>query len=225
MAVLPALRGQGIGTRLLHTLEEGLRDRGRKQQTAFPELEKAARAFTEHHGFQSVMQTYSVNVEAKNVAPEAFAAAQAQVLERGLTFITLLESPDFADKVAQLQHRVYQANHVHNPVPDFSLEQMHELWLSDEMNPATLFLALENRKPVGFAALYGEGQSLELAYFGVDPEHTALEPWLSLALTGQALEFAAARGAVLEAEFDSLNPAAMAVLEGLNVDWGEAWVT
>jgi len=225
VAVLPALWGQSIGTRLLYRLEEELGNRSRRQQTAFPESQTAARAFIEHHGFESVMQTYSVQVAAKSIALEPFVAAHTQALELGLTFSALLESPQLADEVALLQHRVYQASHGYNPVPDFTLEQMRELWLNEEMNPASLFLALREREPVGFAALYGAGQALELAYFGTDPEHAALEPWLSLALTGQALEFAAARGAVLEAEFDSLNPTAMAVLEALGVDPCEAWVT
>ena len=44
-------------------------------------------------------------------------------------------------------------------------------------------------------------------------------------MVGQALEFASAREAGLKGEFDSYNSVAMAVLEGLGVDWGEAWIT
>ena len=225
VAVLPAFQARGVGSTLMEALETTFKGRERLQQTALFESQTVARASLQKRGFREKMRTYTVKLQSAQVALEPFKAAYARALGMGLTFTSLLEFPHHADEVARLHHRVYQAHHTFNPVPDFSLERMRELWLGDEMNPATLFLALEDRKPVGFAALYGEGQALELAYFGTSPEHPALEPWLSPAIVGQALEFAAARRAVLEAEFDSLNPAAMAVLEALGVDGGEAWVT
>ena len=49
-----------------------------------------------------MMRTYTVQVQAKSIALEPFSKAYIRALEHGLTFSTLLESPQLADEVALL---------------------------------------------------------------------------------------------------------------------------
>ncbi len=212
--VLPTMRRRGAATMLWRTLE--VQTPNPLLQTAAPDSFNATRAFLERIGFKAVMSTWTVEFNPADVITRL---PRPQPLE----IHSFARRPELTDELAQLHHRLYVQSHQFNPPLDASLEQMRRAYMDpDDLDPELMFVAFDQIQPIGVTSLRGEPDALELGWTGVVGHDTDL----TLALVARIMQEAVKRGhALVSAEFDSLDPHAMRILDTLNTPRAEAWIT
>ena len=211
--VIPEFQRRGVG----FALWEALNAKTERLQAATSQAKK----FLEQIGFIQMMQTWNPVVNVLDIDFEPLKTASIKTRDSGITIQSFSEVPHLEDQIAVLHHELYAQSHAFNPPKQVTLEEAKSVYLHDAI-PEALFVALQNKKPIGVSSLRGEADSYELVWSGTLGDDTTT----TLALVHHVLIFALQNSVdYLTAEFDSVNPHAMAILETLNIARGTAWLT
>jgi N-acetylglutamate synthase-like GNAT family acetyltransferase len=211
--VVPEFRRRGIGL----ALWEALNAKTLALQTATSQ----GKEFLEHIGFTQIMATWSPVFNVLDIDLAPFKAASVKTRDSGIEIQSYAELTHLEDQIAILHHELYAQSHAFNPPINANLEQAKNAYLSDA-SPEAMFVALRNEQPIGVSSLRGESEERELVWSGTLGSDTIT----TLALVHHVLVFALQNSVdTITAEFDSLSPHAMAVLEALQIPHGNAWLT
>ena len=152
LAVVPARRGQGIGSAIFAEISTRARDLGKDElQGEVHESDADSRAFFEHRGFVPVGGEKAVVLELEDIDPPEVEPPE------GVRIVTRAEEPDRLDGMYAL------ANQADEDIPGSAGVQSYERWRAMDIDrpnclPELCFLALAENEVVGYAFLLAQGE-------------------------------------------------------------------
>lgn len=223
--VHPQARQRGVGAALWEAVTA---DASGSLKTATSADQPQTVRFLERRGLRVSVETHQPTLDpaALNGAEVEDWAGAARALGYDLLPMTLLSEADVPRDLAGLHRAVYAHTHQDDPPAAGVLAEVD--FLSDDLNPAWLWVARRDGEWAGVASVRttADPAVAELGWFGVTAQRAADGAALTLALTGLALRAAGADGArEVCGELDSADPNALVLLGALPWQPGRVWLT
>lgn len=230
--VTPERRREGIGTRVVSHLIEGLpADETREVRMGFFADNEAAAGFARALSFEPLMQT-----ALGTIAPEALDDVIAQTsvdasLPAGtevLSGATILNDPKLRSYVASLHGTIYHQHHQWSLPATLSVQEMDELFLApDDVHPDALFVAMQHGVPLAVASLRPgkEAGHGELGWAGAAISLGEAGYGIVMHLVERSLRYAQAEGLDVIYEIDEADEFLARWRDRLGLEPERTWLT
>jgi hypothetical protein len=119
------------------------------------ETQTRARRFLTTRGFREIMRTFTPVFDPRAIHLEPFQLASKNIEKLGLELRSLAQlgdSDEMRAKLARLHHAIYADTHVWNPAADLRIEAALETFMSEDLIPDAMFVALLDGEPVGISS-------------------------------------------------------------------------